>query len=251
MPRRKTKDYVQIGENTLAQGMTRWDFAEKLRVTVPYNGPFAKCIAARPARGAELAGFAVMGLRVVSSVVEEMEGGTGSLTVTLEAELPEAEDVTTEAIGEPVFTVEWVELEKKIETLPQCGYVSAAGAAAGITDLADDWEKILANPDYYTDRGTTGSWTHTDYTDLKKRGVESKVVYYPKVTRTTVHFAKPADLGTYSGERQTPPIPSGFARLSDFEWLCGPDSATRTNKMYERRTEWIGAEEIDAILYPE
>jgi hypothetical protein len=250
MPRTKTKHYTSVGDSSrLEQGRAEWSFNEKLSVTVPYEGVFEKCLSARPARGAELPGFATDGLLVVSSRVEQLEGGMGRLTVTLEAELPEDEEVSTEPIGEPVFTIEWIEMDVKIESLKKCGSISAAGAAAGITDLADEWEKVAANPDYYQSSGD--KWNSSEYISLKKKGVESKRCYYPKVTRTTYHFAKPSDLGDHSGKPQVPPIPSGFGRLADFQWLAGADSATRQNKLYERRSEWFGVDEIEPLLYPE
>lgn len=249
MKRTVTKHYTAVGDLAkLEQGKDDWSFEEKLRVTVPYEGAFDKCLASRPVRGATLPGFDTDGLLVVSARVERLDGGMGRLVVTLEAELPEAEDVSTEAIGEPVFTVEWVEMDVKIESLPSCGSISAAGAAAGITDLAEDWEKVAANPTYYQSSGD--KWNSSEYVSLKEKGIESKKCYYPKVTRTTYHFAKPSDLGDHSGKPQTPPIPSGFGRLADFQWLAGADSATRQNKLYERRSEWLGVEEIEPLLYP-
>ena len=246
----RTAHFTAVGDiSKLTRGMARWSFGEKISLTVPYEGAYEKCLAARPLRGSQLAGFSNDGLRVISSELEEMAGGIGKLTVNLEAELPEAEDVTTEAIGEPTFTIDWIEDQVKLETLPQCGYISGDGTAAGITDLSEEWEKIEANPTYYQDRGESDSWSYDDYVSLKSKGVESALVYYPKVTRTTYHFAKPSDLGEKCGKRQEPPIPS-FNRLADFEWLAGADSATRSGKVYERRSEWIGQRYWEPKIYP-
>jgi hypothetical protein len=250
---------VVVGDSSqLTLGKSKWKFSEKVSVEVPFTGLFDKCISSRPKRGATLPGFATFGLRVVSSEVIEMDGGAGELVVNLEAELPDDEEWTVnpdEPLGEPVFTIEWLELDVKIESLDMCGIISSTGAQAGITDLADDWEKVAANPDYYQNRGYTG-WNSSEYVSLKQEGIESKRVYYPKVSRTLYYFKKPSDLGVMSGKRQTPPTDGGWVAFSNaptgrpWEWLCGADSATRNGKFFERRTEWIGADKLNTLLYP-
>jgi hypothetical protein len=248
---------VVIGESgKLAVGKVEWNFAEKLTVNVPFTGLFTKCMSSRPLRGAILPGFG-FGLRVVSSTLTELDGGAGEMVVHLEAQLPDDEDHTfapDEPLGEPVFTIDWLEMDVKIESLPQCGRISNAGVAAQITDLSDSWEKIAANPNYYQNVGD--GWNSSEYVSLKEEGIESKRVFYPKVTRTLYYFKKPSDLGEKSGKRQTPPTDGGWVAFTNapsgkpWQWLCGADSATRNGKVFERRTEWLGVEKINDLLYP-
>lgn len=251
MKRTETKHWVAVGDiSKLERGKADWTFEEKVAVSVPFEGAFEKCLSSRPPRGSQLPGFKTDGLLVVGSRVEELDGGMGRLTVRLEAELPEAEDVTTEPIGEPVFTIEWIEDQIALEQHPKCGYLSDDATAAGVTDLAENWDKLEANPGYYSAREPAGSWNQDTYVSLKQRGVNSVPVYYPKVTRTTYHFAKPSDVGEMCGLRQVPPIPA-FNRIEDFEWLAGVDSATRSGRVYERRSEWIGQEHWEPLIYGE
>jgi hypothetical protein len=162
--------------------------------------------------------------------------------------LPDEEDVSTEALGEPVFVIDWREMDVDIHTLPQCGSLTAAARAAGVT--WDDWEKIGFNAEYYQDSAAPDAWNYTEYAALRSRGVESKRIYVPVITRTTYHHAKPSDVGQYCGTRQNPPS-GAFGYPSSYEWLAGSDRCTKTGDKFQRDTEWIGAELLDPLLYPE
>ncbi len=239
-------DYKWVGHKLLERQQAAWDFGDKLRVTVPFTGPFSVCLTSRPARGSKLPGFdhAAYKLTVESAKVTELEGGAGRLEVILEATLPDG-DVTSEPIGEPVLTVDWAEDRRKLETHPKCGSLSAAATKKGLT--WEDWPELDANPDYYVETGE--GWTHIHYIEMKRRGVEEYVVFTPKVTRTTFHYKKPTDLGEGCNQRQNPPVGS-IASLADYEWLGGPDRFVKTGRKYERTTEWWGAEQLDPTLYP-
>jgi hypothetical protein len=176
-----------------------------------------------------------------------LEGSAGELTVILSAILPEDGDVSTEPLGEPVFTIDWREMDVDIHTVPQCGRLTAAARAADVT--WDDWQKIGLNATYYQNSDAPGAWIYTDYAAMRSRGIESKRIYVPVINRTTFHHAKPSDVGQLCGTRQSPPAGS-FGYPSKYEWLAGADRCTKTGNKYQRDTEWIGAEKLDPILYP-
>lgn len=244
----KAQDYRWRGTKKLTQGLDEWDFTDRVTVTVPFTGPFDACISSRPAKGATMPGFETFGLTVESAKARRLEGSAGELIVVLSAVLPDEEDVSTEALGEPVFVIDWRELDVDIHTVPQCGRLTAAAQAAGVT--WDDWEKIGLNATYYQDSDADGAWNYTEYAALRARGVETKRIYVPVITRTTYHHAKPSDVGEMCGTRQNPPSGS-FGYPDRYEWLGGSDRCTKTGTKFQRDTEWIGVEKWDPLLYPE
>lgn len=243
--------YIWKGHKELEVGKDEWNFDEQLTVTVPFTGPFAKCLSSRPKKGQQIAGFSQLGLTVKSSKVTRLEGDAGELTVTLTASLPPSEWQFEEAESETIKTtlsLTFRSIEKDIHTLRQCGTLSEAAVAAGVT--WDDWPKILANPEYYVENAEADSWDHNEYIELRQAGIESKLVFYPVVTRVIEFPLGTAveGVGSFLGKRVDPPETYG---LTGWQWLCSGDGLEESGDRLVRTTEWTGAEKVNALLYPE
>lgn len=239
--------------------------AGKKIVTMELTGTYERCLARKPKIGATMSGQS-SDLKVTSSKVTELDGGAGRIDVTLEAALDESSN-STEPLGEPQYEIEWVRLEKPIETNPHCGrlYDGRAKYKDGIVNETEgkqrtweDWESLVyeapdgyASGDYIEDSPASPTWSLEEYKSLKESGQDSYVVYHPVVRRTSSHLAKPPDVGTYAGKRQEPPGAAGFARTSDFEWLGGPDRCVKSRRTYTRTTEWHGADAWSDLTYPD
>lgn len=235
-----------VGTKDITQGKELWTISDTMSVVVPFTGPFTALLPGRPVRGARLRGFDVHGLQVDRCEVERLDGDAGELRVYLSAPQPDEPGETGFApIGEPVYTVDWLELDKRIEELPECGYLTSEALADGLD--WDDWRKFSTPPEgktYYQNSGN--GWNLSQYIELKASGIDSKRVFYPKVSRTIYYHTKPAEVGTMSGKRDTP---TGVTVPGDWQWLCGADRIVKTGKKYERTTEWLGADEWNPTLY--
>jgi len=234
--------------------------AGKLVVTTEVTGPYALCLAEQPAIGQTIAGFDAA-LRVTASKVNELDGDAARIDITLEAGLDDS-DQDPEPLGEPTYEIEFGEIEKAIESHPRCGqlkddrpkYKDGVVSGDGKQRTWEDWPSLDAD-DYDADIeplfGSEETWTLDEYKSLKEKGVDSYPLAAPIIRRTTIHLRKPDDLGDGVGNRQTPPSAANFARISDYDWLGGPDRCTKSKRTYTRTTEWIGAEVLSALIYPE
>jgi hypothetical protein len=240
------------GSKELKPGKADWDFSSsKTSVTTSYTGSYSNCLAHRPALAAEILAFP--DLYVTSAKVVELDAGAGRIDLVLEAAV-DSSTFSTEPLGEPTYENEWAEVQKPLETHPECGFLTAnrdkykdgVQSEDGKQRTWEDWQSLTDN-DYDSSPG----WSLEQYKSLKERGVDSYVVFQPIVRRTTIHLARPVDLGAASGKRQTPPGAANFSRISDFEWLGGADRCTKSKRTYTRTTEWQGAELWDELVYPD
>jgi hypothetical protein len=215
------------------------------RYTRQWVGPHAACIAAIPARLSVIpkspAGFTVDNVRI-----EKATGGRGIMTVVLSP--APIQDYTEE--GNVVLEVEWVEIQKRIETHPIFGPAGdsehpKAGnylLTATDRDQVAAWQAITA-----ASERTTAYTALTDHAkELAKRlqrGQDSYVTYAPLCRRTTKYATKPTN--TRCGLPDNPPP---ALKVAGYKYLKTADRGTR-DRTWTRTEEWTGADSIDTDIY--
>lgn len=253
------KDPVWRGPKTLQPGKVNWDFqATKVVAATEFNGPYETCLAQRPVIGQSINGIGY-GVKVISCKIDESDGGAGIIKLVLEAEQSNSE-YSTEPIGEPIYEVEAVELQKPLEQHPQVGILSPVRQKfnedgfpdpdKGKQRTWDNWPELTdadsAPPGVAFDYFATGSVTLAKYKELREKGVESWATGYPVARRTSYYIGQPQTFRIYV--RQTPPIACGAP--TGYQYLRTADRVAREGRRCTRVEEWTGAEEWDSLLYP-
>lgn len=188
---------------------------------------------------------------VESADIKDGDGGTAEMTVAASAVYAETPG-TLDPIGPAQYTVDFAELRRKLEAHPAMGHLSATGIAnkkslENWQDLVDaDWTAAATPTGFWS--GIT-SWDLATYKELKQKGVEEFLSFYPVLTRTLIYLGQPDDIGQRSGTRQTPPV-GAYAYSDLYEWLQGADSFNQRGKHYERKTSWQAADDVSSDIYP-
>jgi hypothetical protein len=208
--------------------------------TRTFNGPFTALIAACPKRLQSMSGFP--GFLVDDIRIAKAKGTTGTMTVTLcTTPLP---DPDSNAQDLPVDEIEWVEVNKKLETHKRY----QPGGDAALTDPDLDKIEEWKNATLARDRSTKFAALTTNAADFAakvKRGQDSFNIYAPVVRVTTTLKVKP-NTGK-CGFRDTPPRNLAIA---GYVFLKTADRATRQNRTWQRVEEWTGATVWDTDIYP-
>jgi hypothetical protein len=270
---------LTLGKVDLTFEPTRWG------LKASWTGPYQACLSQKPQIGSTISGQAAV--YIISTVeVAELDGGAGRIDVTAQI-LADPSNFSTEALGAAIYETEWAELQKAIETHPQCGFLSPFrsyylngaiqndSATGGKRRTWEDWADLLgvktgAAAMDYDGSGGDGSlnedgsgsgdgynedgdpiWTLAQYQKLRSAGTDSYVLFVPVVRRTTYHLYAPEDLGTLSGKLSSPPTAANFTNVSNYAWLQGPDRCTRTKGVFCRSTEWQGFEKngLSDLIY--
>lgn len=89
-----------------------------------------------------------------------------------------------------------------------------------------------------------------DYCVMVTRGVESREIFLPVLTRTQVTNTTPTSTAT-PGQIETPPAGFGTMTPSGFSWRRMPDVVSRTGRSgaYNLRSQWVGDLAWDPRLY--
>ena len=255
------------GTTTLERGKVhRQTVASKITWTTDFQGPYEQCLASEPELGARITGFPA-GAKVTSTNITQLDGDAGRIDVTLEM-ATSSEGFSTDPIGEPLYEIDWLELQKPLESHARCGILNPDRAfyqdgqkvppvtpgpgvvQGGKQRTWDDWPQLTQGDvgddgDYLSlnDRiDDEAVWDVETYKAQRESGQDSYITFEPVIKRTTIHLAKPLDTGAYSAKRQNPPSEANFTRVSGFEWLAGPDCCTKSGRTFTRRSEWRGAE---------
>ncbi len=237
-----------VGQNTITLGKPKWRFqVDKATVTLPFTGAVQDLMSQRPLVSSQIEGYADYGLLVTSVEIDEEDGGTGTMIVTLET--TGVDPVTTAPLGEPSFEIDFGELTRPIEMHPRCGVLKADRPSADSNGSKRTWEDWanLTSADY--DDSGENKWKLSDYQSLKAAGVDNYNVGSPVLRRTLRYFVPPPDIGADCYVQQDPPNGCPFAGVDSWNWLVGPDRCTREGRLYIRVTEWIGAQTISALIY--
>ncbi len=213
------------------------------RYTLIYKGPYTAIMGNLPARLSNISGVA--STYFVDTVrVEKGPGGTGTMTVTMTP--APIQDYTFDTNA--VFEVEWIEVQKKLETHPR--YLDGGAKALNDADLdaIEEWKnaasaslRTAAYAKLTSNSGVSGN--ATDFVDKLKHGTDSFVIYSPLCRVTTKHASKP-DVSE-CGLRNDPP--SG-CKVNGYIYLKTADRATR-DRTWTRVQEWTGATLWDTDLY--
>ena len=204
--------------------------------TLIYTGPTAAVIAAIPPRLASIGTY----LGFVDTVTtKQLPGGRSSMTVVL---TPSPWTLSNDT---PTIEIEWVEIQKKLETHPRYQTGGESELDNADLDQLDRWRNASSS----TQRAAEYATIAASYPELKnlvdklRRGQDSYMVYAPVVRKITSNTSEPTT--NQCGLRTTP-----AATITGYEFLQTADRATRKNGRWERTEEWTGAEVWDSDIYP-
>jgi hypothetical protein len=219
-----------------------------------YHGPFKSAQARKPKYGVKVEGYA--GFVDQTEVYPDDTGqeGGGFLKIVIKDESGSNETLSTDDGTQPVFEVEWIDLNPSILTHPR---YSPGGVDALTEDDLVDIEKwrnedkaSLRKKGQYT--GENGAPVPLSANAKKVawkilRGQETYVCPAPVARLTNNEWTTPKT--TEMGKRRsTAPIPNA---PGGYQWLSTADKSTRTgaNGKWQRVREWTGAKIIDTDLY--
>ena len=206
-----------------------------LSTVLVYHGTYAALEADQPARLSGVSGYSGY-VDVVN--LKRAAGGRGVMTVTL---VPSAWSLTD---GTPTIEVEWVEIQKKLETHPR--YQPGGESALDDADLdqLDKWRNAPSS----TARASEYATIAASFPELKnlvdklRRGQDSYMVFAPVIRRITGNAEAPTT--NRCGVITTPPI-----EITGYSFLQTADRSARKNGRWDRNEEWTGAEVWDTDIY--
>lgn len=214
------------------------------RIMLQYRGVYTTLLAARPAIGATVAGYANFYVDEVELVADGTgESGAATMTVVL---LSESWTGTATPAIDLTEEVEWSQIEKPIEQHPR--YLTGGDNALTDADLdaIEEWKNATAASDRSSLYGDLSA-NAKHLVDKLRRGTTSYIVPAPIARKTTKGFEAPTS--SAQGVRtESAPItgaPGGYV------WLGTADRAVRQGGRgkWERVQEWTGADEWDSDLY--
>lgn len=218
--------------------------------TYAFAGPYAVVLAAKPQRLATFRGLP-LNFFIDTVALDKAPGGRGILTLTATPSPAEGIDSAGLTTSSPVVEVEWVEIQKKLETHPRYN----DGGAKALTDQdrndiemwRDGRDAVLRTAFKYKaeDESTkTLSDNAQDFAAKILRGTDSYVIYVPLVRVTTKSRGRPPT--AKCGIRSRP----SEGAVNGYLYLRTADRRTRQEGSWTRVQEWTGADLIDADLYP-
>lgn len=228
------------------------------RFTKIFNGPYNTLFAAQPPRLAGMTNVPT-GFFVDTVKVEKQPGGKGKMTVTL---VPSpAPDVLSggSAEGNQTMEVEWIEIQKKLETHPMFNAVSSTSVHPNAgkyplndrdLDLIEQWKDAStasARATAYSalsshDGGSSGNAIY--FVDRLRRGMDSYVEYAPVIRVTTRTTSQPTS--TQCGLISDPPAE---VKVDGYVYLSTADRSQR-DANWSRSQEYTGADRVDDEVYP-
>jgi hypothetical protein len=240
-----------------------WEFnTQKITCTRTFEGMYADLLAAVPTTGTTMEGYGT--LLVENVKIRRAVSGKATMTVLLETLINPA-DTYPEPV-QPVYEIEWTQLERPIEQHPFFASLfpdptnTAAFTADQITALtnfrawenASDATTAAAAYAVLTDDsgGTPGFKT---LAQKKMRGQTTYMLFAPVARITTL--ARNVTQANVCGKTFTEI--AGFSELpasgsgTNYVWLSTSDRSTRTgtNGKWQRVQEWTGADSWDSDIY--
>jgi hypothetical protein len=240
-----------VGTTDIKQGKVKWRFAtQDYGLDVMYAGPLSILLARRPALGVEIEGFAGFGLKVNQVEINELDGNAGEMIVQLSA--PLGDTISTTPLGDPVYEIEFAELQRPLELHIKCGILKPnrpQNPTLRRVATWEDWAQLTAAD--YDDSG--GKWPLATYQAKRELGIETFLTAAPVVRRTIYYFHNPSGVGQDCFIRENPPgaaLAPSQLQNSGLVWLKGTDKITRQGRLRTRITEWLGAWHWDTDIYP-
>lgn len=193
------------------------------------------------------------GIPVERYDMEELDGGQSRVTVYLSIQFSDA-GLTFASIGDPVYEIEWQELNKPLESHQRCGKLKPGRPKIGTGPEAkqrtwEDWQD-LEPTDY--DASGSSKWSLVEYKGLRERGTDSFNIAFPVVRRTIYYYRAPIGVGVGCFEPESPPGEAGAPSSAggfDLSYLKGTEKVSREGRLRTLTTEWIGAWVIDSLIY--
>ena len=215
------------------------------RITLHYKGSKADLKTAQPGKGAAVAGYT--GYEVESSVLSPGNGDLAELEIVLVPE-PPGDTFVAEVIRD-TYDIDWMRVEKPIETAAFLGDEDAQAEAAILLDLWRNAEpRLRAQFKYVDEAGAEVALTDKVLLAAKKiiKGVEGYLEFVPIVQRVRAYRGRPTTGGC--GKIESPPAYaiSGYEFLKTADRLSDPGVGVAV-----RTEEWTGLLKWDQDLYGE
>lgn len=233
---------IWLGSRRLAEqaDSPAWQFSpEKTTCTRIYRAPYDVALSQRPTLSATMpdldASLAIEGVQLTKKA-----GGIGEMIVTL-GTIPFA-GFPGSGQPEPVYEIEWTQIQKRIEQHPKFSDIDRA-LLAKIEDALserDDAKRDALLAEIAADEKAILLY------EKKLKGVDSYLIFAPVARRTSYTRLKPNTGGC--GQVGAPP--GAIGAPSGYEWLKTADRCIKQGRWWERVEEWTGAEDVDDDLYP-
>jgi len=219
--------------------------ADGITTTLKYEGPYAECLSAKPARLTTIPGYGEA--RVVSTRCAKLPGRRGTLTIRLfESKVQPAPPSESgeggddggggpPGLGDIVIELDWVRIDKPIETHPLFADISA--------EVLETIRQAIQNPTGSAPEIPAGTAAALLFAKMA-RGQESYPVFAPVVTRERKYYSRPGS--TTVGQRDNPPV----SVPGDWEFVKTADRLRRERGIWTRNEEWTGADEWDPDIFP-
>ncbi len=209
-----------------------------VRFIQTYNGTFVDLVAASPTRRSSRTITGVGWTLKVDTVAITKGPGDNSQMVVTSVYNPE-EDVDFPS-PEGQQEIEWVEVQKKLETHPR--YRAGGASALILTGTNNDLDKIeqWKNASTADERDRLYNALRTnakEFADKLRRGEDSYVIFYPVARQMERTSAVPS--ASPCGVLEGPPL---AIQISGYEYLKTADRIIRQSGHYEHTQEWTGAE---------
>jgi hypothetical protein len=223
-----------------------------------YYGPYAVCVASRPAGGQRMGDLAGE-YRVTFSKITRLAGGKGRLSVTAEWIDPPGENFPP---SPQTLEIDWVREDVALESHP---HFSSDGVCDKklVRQYFDDANEENRNQVYArmteeTDTAGAGQGSDQEIVRMKLRGVQSYMRYAPLISRTT-EVRRPilnvtcGLVYTSAAVRQAvgTPVPSTSADAESYIYIKTADKSTRTGKKgrWVRAEQWMGFTGVERHIY--
>ena len=247
---------VKRGDTTFRErpDSPEWDFGtQKVSCTRTFEGLYADCLTKVPPIGSSMQGYDAK-LLVENVKIKKAISGKATMTVLAEY-LADVGNNEFPAPVQPVFEVEWVQLERPLEQHPKFkalfpdpkGETTFTDAQIAALNDFNAWE----NATDATSRQATYAALSAAFKTLaqkKMRGQTTYLLFAPTARITTL--ARNVTLASGCGKQFTA-VP-GFSELPEgYAWLSTADHSTRTgtNGKWQRVQEWTGADTWDVDIY--
>ena len=235
---------------------------------IPLVGPYALLEANEPAIDSNFSGYPAE-YKVSDVSLEDLGGGAGRMTVTIEAPRPGTPaGESDEQLAEPIYESDYAEERRPTEEHKKCGKLKAdrpyyeypdrkkstanpaktASQADADPEIVykqrtwDNWQSLDAD-DFVQ---ASGGWTLTQYKALKEKGRNDYPVNYPICSMTSYHRARPAS-GSAVNSVSAPP--SQCSPPSGFTYVKTTDRVTKQGRLFTRVQAWRGYDSTDDLFY--
>lgn len=238
-----TRGHVGLRELPESGAISKVNDAE---ITLLFKGTKSALALVQPMRGALVTGYD--GFEVARSNLTPGRGGLAELEIMLVPKPPMSGALLVPTVIRDQFDIDWMRIEKPIETAAFLGDAEEQAEAAVLLDLWRNSEpKLRAQFKYLDNAGAEADLEDKTLLAAKKimQGVESYLEFVPVVQRIRAYRGRPTTGGC--GQVEDPPqyVIEGYEFLKTADRLSDPGDGP-----VMRTEEWTGAIKWDEDLYP-